>query len=54
MLYQRYFLRMNQNNISHCLALLLVMTAALLVVQGYGGYLTQLKIVNSTTSLHSF
>lgn len=33
MLYQRYFLRMNQTNMTHLLGLLLTVTMALMIVQ---------------------
>lgn len=39
MLYQRYFLRMNQNNMMHVLGLLLAVAASLLAVQGHSLYL---------------
>lgn len=44
MLYQRYFLRINQSNIMHLLSLLLSTMTALLVVQGCAGLLAHHRL----------
>lgn len=41
MLYQRYFLRMNQNNMTHMLLLLLIVAISLIAVQGHCVYIVQ-------------
>lgn len=53
MLYQRYFLRMNQTNMTHLLGLLLAVAVGLMVVQVRTlliaqGFLGQPHLLNST------
>lgn len=52
MLYQRYFLRMNQTNITHLLGLLLALALALMMIQIRAMIITATYLRNSTMSLN--